>query len=245
VDYYLPAAVSGPVTVEILDGTRVVSAYSSEAPAGGGRGRGRGGRGGGQADPDDPDAAMMAGRTARTDAVPGRVTKTAGLNRFLWDVRDEAGLSVPPGTYQVRVKAGEQTATQRLTVLIDPRVAADGVTVADLKEQYEHNTRARELVTAVNRLVASVREEQNRLRAAGMADSERGKKVEAVAAKLLTEPVRYGKPGLQAHITYLAGMTTRGDQKVGRDALERYQVLRKELDAIEAEFKGLGTVAGR
>jgi len=42
------------VTVEILDGTRVVNSYSSEAPAGGGRGRGRGGRGA-QADPDDPE----------------------------------------------------------------------------------------------------------------------------------------------------------------------------------------------
>jgi len=56
-------------------------------------------------------------------------------------------------------------------------------------------------------------------------------KVKAVSDVLNTQPVRYGKPGLQAHITYLAGMTARGDQKVGRDALERYQVLRKELDS--------------
>ena len=37
--------------------------------------------------------------------------------------------------------------TQPFTVLIDPNVAADGVTVADLKEQFEHNLRMRELVT--------------------------------------------------------------------------------------------------
>ena len=60
--------------------------------------------------------------------------------------------------------------------------------------------------------------------------------MDAIAGKLLTEPVRYGKPGLQAHITYLAGMTARADQKVGRDALERYTVLKKELDAIRAEL---------
>jgi hypothetical protein len=46
---------------------------------------------------------------------------------------------------------------------------------------------------------------------------------------------------LQAHITYLSGMTARGDQKVGRDALARYQVLRKELDAAIVELnKALG-----
>jgi hypothetical protein len=47
--------------------------------------------------------------------------------------------------------------------------------------------------------------------------------------------VRYNKPGLQAHIQYLAGMTTGVDQKIGRDAIERYQVLKKELDALKLE----------
>ena len=59
--------------------------------------------------------------------------------------------------------------------------------------------------------------------------------MDVIAARLLNEPVRYGKPGLQEHITYLAGMTTRADQKVGRDALERYDVLKKELDGVRAE----------
>ncbi len=61
--------------------------------------------------------------------------------------------------------------------------------------------------------------------------------IECVAAKLLTEPVRYGKPGLQAHITYLAGMTANVDQKIGRDAIERYEVLKKEFEAVRAEVE--------
>jgi hypothetical protein len=44
--------------------------------------------------------------------------------------------------------------------LIDPRVAADGVTVADLQEQFEHNMRMRELVSGVNQLATRVREAQ-------------------------------------------------------------------------------------
>jgi len=58
-----------------------------------------------------------------------------------------------------------------------------------------------------------------------------------IAAKLFTPPVRYSKPGLQAHITYLAGMTANVDQKIGRDAIERYEVLRKELAEIRAELE--------
>ena len=54
-------------------------------------------------------------------------------------------------------------------------------------------------------------------------------------SRLLDQPVRYGKPGVATHIRYLSGMTTGADQKIGRDNIARYQVLRKELDALIAE----------
>jgi chromosome segregation ATPase len=121
--------------------------------------------------------------------------------------------------------------TQSINLLIDPRVAADGITVADLQEQFEHNMRMRDLVSGVNQLVTRVREAVNK--------SPNDTRLIALAAKLLTEPVRYGKPGLQAHITYLASMTANVDQKVGRDAIERYQVLKKEFDRLRAEAEQL------
>ena len=93
----------------------------------------------------------------------------------------------------------------------------------------------RELVTEANALVARLRAADARLRTASGAAADTLAKVRALSEKMLTQPVRYGKPGLQAHISYLAGMTTRADQKVGRDALERYTVLRKEFDAAQAE----------
>ena len=128
----------------------------------------------------------------------------------------------------MRLKTGDVNLTQPFNVLIDPRVAADGVTVADLQEQFEHNMRMRELVNSVNQLATRVREAQKK-------DANTAGRVNALAAKLLTEPVRYGKPGLQAHITYLAGMTANVDQKIGRDAIERYHVLKKEFNALLGE----------
>jgi hypothetical protein len=56
-----------------------------------------------------------------------------------------------------------------------------------------------------------------------------------VAAHLITPSIRYSKPELQTHITYLYSLTTATDQRIGRDAIDRYTVLRKELDdAIKA-----------
>jgi hypothetical protein len=62
-------------------------------------------------------------------------------------------------------------------------------------------------------------------------------RVTALEARLVTPPVRYSRPGLQAHIAYLYSATTGADQKVGRDAAERYAVLRRELDAAQAEAR--------
>ncbi len=240
--YYLPAEPAGPVTVEILDakGT-VMNSYNSDAPAATGRGgRNSGGAGAapGAAEPqqEDPDLPASGRRFA---GPPPRVTKNIGLNRFVWDVRHSAGVTVPPAGYQARLRIGDRILTEPFTVLIDPRVADDGVTVADLRVQYEHNLRVRELLNSANQAVARVREAQTKLRNAATNDGEMAARVSTIAARLLAEPVRYGKPGLQAHISYLAGMTANIDQKIGRDAIERYEALRKELEAIRAELDAI------
>jgi photosystem II stability/assembly factor-like uncharacterized protein len=235
VDYYLPSVPDKAVEIEILDakGT-VLNSYSSEAPAlRGGRANQNTGGAGAESQAADPDAAP-----ARRATPPPRVTKAAGMNRFAWDLRNEAGVTLPPGQYQVRLKSGLVRLTQPLNVLIDPRVAADDVTLADLQEQFEHNMRMRELVNEVNELVSRVRSAQNKLRDNPGSDAVFAA-LNAISSKLLTEPVRYGKPGLQAHITYLANMTANVDQKIGRDALERYAALKKELDELRAEVDRL------
>jgi photosystem II stability/assembly factor-like uncharacterized protein len=186
------------------------------------------------AEPADPDAEGGGGRGRGGGPAP-RLPKTAGLNRFIWDYNDVGGLALPPGNYTLKLSVGPWSASERLVLRIDPRVALDGVTAADLREQYEHNVRTRELAAEVGRLTARVTQARTRLRSAGSAAADTLARVGAIAEKLVDQPVRYGRPGLATQIRYLAGMTTRVDQKVGRDAIERYQVLRKQLDQVTAE----------
>ena len=224
IDYFLPSVPTGPLVIEIRDSTgTVINSYNSGTqPAR------RGGAGAGGGDADDPD-----NPSARRFVPASVVTKNEGLNRFVWDLRHRSGPFVPPGRYEARIIVGDTTHTVIFNVLIDPRLAADDVTVADLKEQYEHNLRMRELVTAVNQLATRVRDAQRKMReSSGNGESA---ELNTIASKLFTEPVRYGKPGLQAHITYLASMTANTDQKIGRDAVERYEVLRKEFEKLKAE----------
>jgi photosystem II stability/assembly factor-like uncharacterized protein len=247
IDYYLPADVSGAVTLEILDASgAVVNKYSSEnAPAAGGGRGGRGGRGGGRGaaaggeaggagaeeQQFDPEAGGGGGGRGRGNAPPPRVTKDAGMNRVVWDVRNSAGLTMPPGAYQARLTVNQMAATQPFNVLIDPRIAAEGITAADLKEQYEHNLRVRDLAGQAQQLLARVRTAMNG------ASGENATKLRAIYDQLVNTPegIRYNKPGLQSHIQYLAGMTANVDQKIGRDAIERYQELKKQIDGLDAQ----------
>jgi photosystem II stability/assembly factor-like uncharacterized protein len=244
IDYYLPNAPEGHVTIEILDAKgELINTYSSAAPAGGrgggrgGRGGARGGRGGGA--PPDPEQAMMEGRMPSlvppTQAI-GRVTRNAGFNRFVWDVRHSNGLTVAPATYQVRLTVGGAALSGQVNVLIDPRVAVDDVTPYDLQEQFEHGVKVAALVADVNQTLARVREAQQQLSSGANADPAKLKEIEEIADELLTDPIRYGKPGLQAHIQYISRLGLGVDQKVGRDAIERYETLKKELEALKIRF---------
>ena len=183
-----------------------------------------------------------------------RLPKAAGLNRFTWDLTlappvdpgrqgsgggRGSGPVVVPGNYTLRLIAAGKTVTQPLTIHIDPRNQKDGVTLADLREQFQHNMRARDLVTEVNQLVANLESARQRLRNASGAAADTLKRLDALREQLVTPAVRYSKPELQAHIQYLYSLTTQADQKIGRDAVARLKVLRAELDQRQAEARAL------
>jgi photosystem II stability/assembly factor-like uncharacterized protein len=222
INYYLGSAAGERVAIDILDqGGATIRSYSSDAPPG-------------RAERPAPSSDEEGGGFRRS-APPVRLTASAGMNRLIWDYNDAGGLMVPPGSYRVKMTVGSWSDTQPIVLRIDPRLAVDGVTTADLREQYDHNKATRALVAEVGRVASRVRAARTRLRAAAN-PSDSLAKVEALATELFGagEGVRYGAPGLQTQITYLAGMTTRADQRIGRDAVSRYQTLRKDLTALEA-----------
>ena len=230
IDYWLSPN-SGPVTIEILNAAGdVVRRMSSEAP------------------PAD------SSRRVSPESGSQRVTRISGLNRFVWDMQypgpwdpsvrrtGRGGPLAPPGIYTVRLIANGITETRKLTLQADPRVTADGVTAAMLREQLEHNLRARDLVSEVNRLAARL--EDLRKKANGSpAGSALRQQVDSLDRLLITPSVRYSRPGLQSQIQYLYGAATGADQKVGRDAIARLAELRKELDAVAKHLAAAESLA--
>jgi hypothetical protein len=240
IDYYLPSAATEDITLEVLDASgKTIRKFSSVKEAHASR---RGEQG-------NADAEEESDERPRGGAAPV-LLKTAGMHRFTWDLRYDGpwqsesrplgpnGPRAVPGRYSVKLTAGSWTATQPFTVIEDPRITKDGVTTAQLREQFEISLKVREMVSDVNKAVARVRQAQAKLRASG-ADAERLAKLNELASHLITPPIRYSKPELQTHITYLYTLATGADQKLGHDVTERYAVLKKTLDGRISELNAI------
>lgn len=133
IDFALPAGTAGPVTLEILDRAgQLVRRYSSNDPV----------------DRPEPQLAIPPYWVR-----PGRsLPATAGMHRFLWDMRYTPVAGAPkaypiaaifadtapnptsplvmPGQYTVKLTVDGKTFTQPLTVKMDPRVKTSAIDLA-------------------------------------------------------------------------------------------------------------------
>jgi hypothetical protein len=241
IDYYISKQDTGDLKIDILDSAgSTVRSFSSVDDSS----RARGNR----ETEAEPSADEEEGGF-RARFVPVRLDKTPGMHRFTWDLRYPGpwqsaarpegpnGPVVVPGKYTVKLTLGSSSMQQSLQVIEDPRITQSGITTADLKEQFEHNMRVRELVSEVNKAVARVRAVQAKAKSGAVhMEAAQLASLSDIAARLITPPIRYSQPELQTHITHLYSMTNTADQKIGHDALERYQALRKQLSEIETEL---------
>ena len=148
IDYYLPAAPSGPLTLEIVDAHgNVVRHLTSVKPQ--------------QAEqpPEWPDQVH-----------PAKTLPTAvGMNRFVWDLRYDDPVQIPdafyaglpprgpivlPGNYTVRLTYAGQTHTAPLAVQADPRVKGS---LAGLEQKFALATEVYHDQDALHRAVNDIR----------------------------------------------------------------------------------------
>lgn len=184
------------------------------------------------------------------------------MQRIMWDLRypgpwaptapngGPGGPMVPPGKYSVRLTSGGQTITRTFALTSDPRVAADGVSDALIAEQVKFQLQVRDAVSDARKLQQRVEEAMQK---AGLkpqldpglpGDSPSNTKYDhplrQLYARLVDTPGIYTQPMLISQLNNITRMITQADQKVGKDAYDRYDDLVKEMAAIETQLKKLG-----
>jgi photosystem II stability/assembly factor-like uncharacterized protein len=185
----------------------------------------------------------------------------AGMQRVTWDLRypgpwtaqnpngGPGGPMVPPGKYSVRLTAGGQTITRNFDLRSDPRVAADGVSDGDIAEQVKFQLQVRDAIGDARKLQQSIEQAMQKagqkpglapgLPGTTVSTTKYDNQLQALYARVVDTPGIYTQPMLISQFNNIQRMVTQADQKIGRDAYERYADLVKELAAVEAQLKKL------
>ena len=185
----------------------------------------------------------------------------AGMQRVTWDLRypgpwtaqnpngGPGGPMVPPGKYSVRLTAGGQTMTRNFDLRSDPRVAADGVSDGDIAEQVKFQLQVRDAISDARKLQQSI---EQAMQKAGLkpqlapgrpgdspSNTKYDNELQRLYAQVIDTPGIYTQPMLISQFNNIQRMVTQADQKIGKDAYDRYSDLIKEMAAIEAQLRKL------
>lgn len=227
--YYSLRKVSNePLSLEILDPNgQVIRSYSSRENS-----------------PRERQAREEVPARFRAPAASNLPT-AAGMHEFTWDLRHTGsggrgrGPMVAPGRFYVRLTRGDWSQTRDLEVLIDPRVADDGVSQADLEAQERLSLDIMALAARARKLSQRVSNAQDQLKEGNGQTQLReriGKEVLEIHDALVTASGRYPKPVLLDQIGYLSSMLDRADQRPGNDAYVRFQELSLQTSDLETRF---------
>ena len=158
----------------------------------------------------------------------------AGFHRYTWNLRGEGSTMVLPGAYELRlVYEGGQT-SQQVELVMDPRVAAEGVTRDDLQAQRELVAKVQALSERASALAATAR----RRGRGGASDATRAA-LDAINDRLNNARETYPQQMLLSQVRYLSSMINRADQRPGNHAYQRYEQLAAEVRTLEQQLAAL------
>jgi photosystem II stability/assembly factor-like uncharacterized protein len=222
IDYFLTAEPEGEIKLEILDSKGdVIRKFSSE---------------GKKITPPEESKEKESSREEERRRMRPRpkLNKSAGLQRFVWDLRhvgpwhedpersERSGPMVPPGRYQARLTVGNWSSGVSFEVKMDPRVLNEGITAEDVSAQAEFAIKVRDTLSRARHVADQVKK----------AIKEKGEGDQVLAAikkQLISEPGRYAQPMLIDQLEYLYSNLIRADQRPGQDAYNRYEELNSAL----------------
>lgn len=177
-----------------------------------------------------------------------KLSEKPGLNRFEWNLRQKGawhkekkhsykyGPMVSPGSYTAKLTLGDQVLEETFEIIMDPRVAQEGISKADIETQLLLQTKVIELLSEARKLQADLEEEVEKLEGKkAKTKVARLEKVKAVLKQLKNDEGAYPQQMLVSQISYLLNMISRADQLPGQDAEQRYENLVSQLNLVKAD----------
>ncbi|MEP6471963.1 MAG: glycosyl hydrolase, partial [Acidobacteriota bacterium] len=254
VDYWLKEkpGKGEKVVLEFLSGDKVIRTFSSEKPEREGDLKEQAER---ELDEKERDKPLEPKAGMNRFVWNMRIFKPTLVPRAVFNEGSKAPPKVGPGAYKVRLTAGGRTLTESFEVRPHPGGYAKP---EDLKAQYDLLSAIRDRLSEAHTTVLGIRDVRAQVKDLGERSERLGKgsalkkQAAAVAAKLTVveekllnpniksdeDDLNY-EPQLDHDFTNLAGLVASADAKPTASAVVYYDVLKKRLDAIVAEYRSL------
>ena len=184
-----------------------------------------------------------------------KASKKKGLHRLTWGLnhggasaasgrRGFSGPKAVPGEYALRLTVDEKVFETSFSVLADPRVVADGMTLAYFQEQFDLSVKVKDLQDEAKLFQGDLDSVLSKLNEDAEAKGKRARRQTAkitnllkiltvVRSELVSDSGVYPQPMLTNQIGYLYSMVSRADQKPGNEAYVRYKELKSRLELLE------------
>jgi photosystem II stability/assembly factor-like uncharacterized protein len=239
IDYYLPEGTEGPVRLEILDSDgELVNAYESKPEE--------------EEEEEENEVVEDMQLSQARVIVNEKLSAEAGMNRFRWDMmhfgpwdeeeddRFTDGPMARPGDYTIRLTAGGATVDQQLTLVVDPRVLAQGTTLKDIDEQVAMQLLLTDMLSEARQFQQTVEKEHDELeeRSQDLApeEAERLLLVTDVLNEVKTAEIIYPQPMLVGQISFLLNMISGADQAPGVEAADRLAELSAKFAELQERY---------
>jgi photosystem II stability/assembly factor-like uncharacterized protein len=268
IDYYVPAGEHSSIRLDVMDNKgQVITSYyndgrslndrTSDTPidekslemlvAGG-------------TNPSDLSSSAERSQEVSDTIHHKKLEMDEGLNRFNWDMtylgpwdknqsrRFGRGFMAAPGEYKVRVSldGGRPVESELFNLMIDPRLAEQGITPAVIAEQMALVRQVSDLLSNARMLETRVIKDYKSLKkqVGNTPKEERSaeikvefERVESALTVLQTEPkVIYPRPRLVNQINFLYNMLNTADQKPGKEFYERFDELKNQYEMISEQY---------
>jgi len=184
-----------------------------------------------------------------------RILKPTLVPKAVFNEGDKRPPKVAPGTYRVRLTVDGKALMQSFEVKANPTV---GTSAADLKAQYDLLEKVRDGLSETHAMVLKIRDLKAQVKVLADHAKKTGKeeaigskakalteKLTAIEEKLINPEIKANEddlnflPKLDHEFTNIAGEVGSADTKPTASQEAYYLVLKKQLDGIQAEFKGV------
>ncbi len=226
IDYYLPKELKTEVQLEILDANNqsIATIISDSTKV-----------------KSSKEEVENMGLSMAFSYFDNKLETKKGINRFQWDMRQKGAWSdkesrsykngplVLPGTYTARLTVGKETFEQPFEILVDPRLAEEGIDETIIKDHLVFENKVLALLTEARKFQSQLEKEIKK------STGDRKVSLEKTLKEIKNDEGAYPQQMLVPQIAYLSYIVGGVDKIPGNEEVERLKELEDQLASLKSK----------